>query len=489
METNVDNLNEFDHVSGENGLTMTFPQPVTLEKKTKRDSSSLPSQITQAKANMAKYCLEKQFKDFFTNDKQMRQKNVRNRSMSIPKLNDVHIPDEEVPVKRLNRRTLKVEQFEKLKIIGRGSFGEVWLVRDKEDQHIYAMKVLKKKELVEKNQILNTIVEKDFMVQNDNPWAVQLYYAFQDSRCLYFVMEFLPGGDLMTLLINRNILTETETRFLIAETILAVNCVHKQGFIHRDIKPDNLLLTKNGHVRLTDFGLSTKMDRYSDPIVQLIDEITDAFNESGNSSTPQSVINRLYYQKMHSSERHAQVCSAVGTTDYIAPEVLLKQPYGPSVDYWSIGAIMFEMIYGYAPFSSQTQRTTATKIIHFKETLEFPSKPPVSTEAISLMRGLLTDADHRLNFEEIKSHPFFSSVDWDNLFNSVSPCIPTLESDLDTSHFDVFEPLPEEEARPKSPHDKEVEDLANIAFMGFSYNKKASSLLQFCPITSNESRY
>lgn len=478
MAIAIDNIAEYERVSGEDVQQATLPQPVTIEKKKQRERQSLPSQVTQAKANMAKYCLERQFKDFFKNDKQIRQRNTRLRSTSAPKIDDLQMIDQEIALKRLKRRTFKVEQFKKLKIIGRGAFGEVWLVRDKEDQHIYAMKVLNKRQLVQKNQILNTIVEKDFLVQNDNPWLVQLYYAFQDQKCLYLVMEYLPGGDLMTLLINRNILTETETKFLIAESVLAINCVHKQGFIHRDIKPDNLLLTKDGHVRLTDFGLSTKMDRYSDPIVELIDQITDALHETGNSSSPASIINKLYHQRQAATDRHLQVCSAVGTTDYIAPEVLLKQPYGPSVDYWSIGAIMFEMIFGYAPFSSQTQRSTASKIIHFEESLVFPPTPPVSTETISLIRGLLTDAEHRLTFEEIKAHPFFSSIDWDNLFKSTSPCIPNLDGELDTSNFDVFEPLPEDASDQFTPEEKDVEDLANIAFMGFSYNKKANTMLK-----------
>lgn len=465
----IDNFSEYEKVSLDETYTAELPQPVTISNTPPKNVPAGPSQITQAKANMAKYYLEREFKNFFSRDKQIRLRTQRIRSLSSCQLAEYKLREQQKSVKRLTRRTFKVDQFEKIQIIGRGAFGEVWLVRDKVDQHIYAMKVLKKKELIKKNQILNTIVEKDFLVQNDNPWSVQLYFSFQDPKNLYLVMEFLPGGDLMNLLVRRSVLTETGTRFLIAEAVLAIHCVHMQGFIHRDIKPDNLLLTKEGHVRLTDFGLSTKINRYSDPIVSLIDKITDAFNDfSGNT------VDMPYHQKYNKL-----VCSAVGTTDYIAPEVLMKKSYGPSVDYWSVGAIMFEMLFGYAPFLSQNPQLTASKIIHFEQSLIFPPTPYVSTEAISLMRGLLTDADHRLTFEEIKQHPFFSGLDWDNLNKSESPCIPEISGDLDTSHFDNFEPLPEEQdSNTSSESEKEFEDLANIAFMGFQYNKKANDLLK-----------
>lgn len=467
----VEHFNEYEKVTYDDMMmSSSLPQPITISKSMKRVVCYSPLTITQAKADMAKYCLDRQFKDLFLRDKIYRMRTQRMRSMSAAKLEEYKKKEPGVVVNRLSRRSFKIEQFEKIKIIGRGAFGEVWLVKDKSDQHIYAMKILRKRVLIRKNQILNTIVEKDFLVQNDNPWSVKLYFSFQDKQNLYLVMEFLPGGDLMNLLMARNVLTETETRFLIAEAVMAINNVHKQGFIHRDIKPDNLLLTKDGHVRLTDFGLSTKINRYSDPIVSLIDNLTSSFCECMEENS--NDVDEYCHQKVN-----RLVCSAVGTTDYIAPEVLLKKPYGPSVDYWSVGAIMFEMLYGYAPFLSQNPKMTASKIIHFEQYLNFPANPPVSTEAISLMRGLMTDSDHRLTFEEIKQHPFFYGVDWDSLMTSESPCIPEIKNELDTSHFDYFEPLPDEDNY-TIENEQEIENLASIAFMGFQYNRKASELLK-----------
>lgn len=128
---------------------------------------------------------------------------------------------------------MRVENFDKIRVIGQGSFGEVWVVRDKKDEKVYAMKILLKKDLLTRNQILNTLCERDFMTQSNNPFSVQLIYSFQDSKQLYLVMEYMPGGDLMNLLINRGVLSEIETRFFIAETLLAIHHVHLSGYTSR----------------------------------------------------------------------------------------------------------------------------------------------------------------------------------------------------------------------------------------------------------------
>lgn len=459
----IDNIAEYEKVSLDESYSAKLPQPYTISKIEIKNISGQPSQITQAKANMAKYYLERHFKEYFSRNRQIRVRNKELRSKCSSQLDDTQILTQNDILNRQSRRTFKLEQFEKIQIIGRGSFGEVWLVKDKTDQHVYAMKVLKKRILIQRNQILNTIVEKDFYTQYDNPWSAKLYYSFQDQNHLYLIMEFLPGGDLMNLLIHRNILTETETKFLIAEAALAIHHVHLQGFIHRDIKPDNLLLTKDGHVRLIDFGLSTKINRFGDPMVKVIDLITDAFHECAGINV-----------EHHKHQKYNRfVCSAVGTTDYIAPEVLMKKSYGPNADFWSLGAIMFEMLYGYAPFMSSNPQLTANKIIHFEESLIFPPTPVVSKEAIALMRGLLTDSENRMTFEEIKQHPFFPGIDWDDLHDSDSPCVPELSGELDTSHFESIDPIPEEnDFNSLSENDKEFEDLAFIAFFGFDYNKK-----------------
>eukprot|EP00069_Balaena_mysticetus_P020642 bmy_12997T0 len=143
---------------------------------------------------------------------------------------------------RLKRTRLGLDDFESLKVIGRGAFGEVRLVQKKDTGHIYAMKILRKSDMLEKEQVAHIRAERDILVEADGAWVVKMFYSFQDKRNLYLIMEFLPGGDMMTLLMKKDTLTEEETQFYISETVLAIDAIHQLGFIHRDIKPDNLLL-------------------------------------------------------------------------------------------------------------------------------------------------------------------------------------------------------------------------------------------------------
>lgn len=162
---------------------------------------------------------------------------------------------------RLKRSRLGVEDFEPLKVIGRGAFGEVRLVQKKDTGHVYAMKILRKADMLEKEQVAHVRAERDILVEADHQWVVKMYYSFQDPINLYLIMEFLPGGDMMTLLMKKDTLSEECTQFYIAETALAIDSIHKLGFIHRDIKPDNLLLDAKGHLKLSDFGLCTGLKK------------------------------------------------------------------------------------------------------------------------------------------------------------------------------------------------------------------------------------
>lgn len=157
-------------------------------------------------------------------------------------------------------RKMCVEDFEPLKIIGRGAFGEVRLVRQKSTGEIFAMKKLKKSEMVRRGQVDHVKAERNLLAEVNSRTVVTLYYSFQDDQFLYLVMEYLPGGDVMTLLIRRDTLTEEETRFYLAQTVQALETIHAHNFIHRDIKPDNLLLDKDGHMKLSDFGLCKPVD-------------------------------------------------------------------------------------------------------------------------------------------------------------------------------------------------------------------------------------
>ena len=161
----------------------------------------------------------------------------------------------------MKRTRLGLEDFESLKVIGRGAFGEVWLVQKKDTGHVYAMKILHKAHMLEKEQVGHNRAERDILVEADSLWVVKMFYSFQDKLNLYLIMEFLPGGDMMTLLIKKDRLREEETQFYVAETVLALDSIHQLGFIHRDVKQDNLLLDCKGHVKLSDFGLYTGLKK------------------------------------------------------------------------------------------------------------------------------------------------------------------------------------------------------------------------------------
>ena len=421
-----------------------------------------PSRAAQVKSNFAKHYMEQHFAAMMREKAEQKQfqQTLENLTSDQRTALQTQYARSQSDFRRLKRRRLKPEQFERLKLIGRGAFGDVWLVRDKEDSQIYAMKMLRKSELVAKKQLLNTLAERDVMASSDNPWCVKLIYSFQDRTFLFFVMEYLPGGDLMTLLIKKGVISEPDSRFFLAEILLAIHKVHEAGFIHRDVKPDNILLTKTGHVRLTDFGLSAKTERYADPLVELIQDASDLITgdepETGSDGAPRP------------RDRRAALCSTVGTPDYIAPEVLLKQPYDQRVDFWSFGAIMYEMLFGSPPFMAATARGTAINIVKWRVSLKFPKVPSVSHWAVDLIMRLLCDAEHRIGFEEIKQHPFFREIDFDHIQDMESPYIPQVTSETDTSNFDEFEPreyTPEPESNP----------VVNLAFTAFRFNRNAQA--------------
>ena len=191
------------------------------------------------------------------------------------------LDEQERKYTRLKRAKLTAEDFEPLTIIGRGAFGEVRLVRDRSNGQIYAMKKLKKTEMVRRGQVDHVKAERNLLAEVHDEAVVKLYYSFQDEEFLYLVMEYLPGGDMMTLLMRRDTLTEDETRFYIAQTVLALETVHSANFIHRDIKPDNLLLDKDGHMKLSDFGLCKPVDQ------RLLDTLPEIAEEDG-TPTPEN---------------------------------------------------------------------------------------------------------------------------------------------------------------------------------------------------------
>ncbi|CAI4718818.1 BGN_3a_G0045150.mRNA.1.CDS.1 [Saccharomyces cerevisiae] len=406
---------------------------------------------------------------------------------------------------RLRRTRLSLEDFHTVKVIGKGAFGEVRLVQKKDTGKIYAMKTLLKSEMYKKDQLAHVKAERDVLAGSDSPWVVSLYYSFQDAQYLYLIMEFLPGGDLMTMLIRWQLFTEDVTRFYMAECILAIETIHKLGFIHRDIKPDNVLIDIRGHIKLSDFGLSTGFHKthdsnYYKKLLQQ-DEATNGISKPGtyNANTTDTankrqtmvvdsisltMSNRQQIQTWRKSRR-LMAYSTVGTPDYIAPEIFLYQGYGQECDWWSLGAIMYECLIGWPPFCSETPQETYRKIMNFEQTLQFPDDIHISYEAEDLIRRLLTHADQRLGrhggADEIKSHPFFRGVDWNTIRQVEAPYIPKLSSITDTRFFptDELENVPDSPAMAQAAKQREqmtkqggsAPVKEDLPFIGYTYSR------------------
>ncbi|PKY05249.1 putative serine/threonine protein kinase [Aspergillus campestris IBT 28561] len=377
--------------------------------------------------------------------------------------------------------------FQTIKIIGKGAFGEVKLVQRKTDGKIYALKSLIKTEMFKKDQLAHVRAERDILADSkDNPWLVKLHASFQDTAYLYLLMEFLPGGDLMTMLIKYEIFSEDITRFYMAEVVMAIEAVHKLGFLHRDIKPDNILLDRGGHVKLTDFGLSTggKKTHDNSYYQNLLKNSTskDKNRNSGyfNDAINLTVSNRGQINTWRKSRR-AMAYSTVGTPDYIAPEIFNGQGYTYLCDWWSVGAIMFECLVGWPPFCAEDTTDTYRKIVNWRECLYFPDELILSRESESLIRSFLCDPDHRIGNDggqfggatQIKNHPFFRGVVWDQLRNIRAPFEPRLSSNIDVSYFPIDE-IPQEDtsaihrAQARAMPDEQEAEMS-LPFIGYTY--------------------
>merc|ERR1740122_892788 len=316
---------------------------------------------------------------------------------------------------RLKRSRLGVDDFEAIKVIGKGAFGEVRLVQKVDTGHVYAMKILRKAEMVEKEQVAHVRAERDILVEADHQWVVKMFYSFQDVGNLYLIMEFLPGGDMMTLLMKKDTLSEECTQFYIAETALAIECIHKLGFIHRDIKPDNLLLDSSGHIKLSDFGLCTGLKKSHR--TDFYRDLSHAAIKLSDFSGPGGPMDSKRRAESWKKNRRQLAYSTVGTPDYIAPEVFQQAGYTSSCDWWSLGVIMFEMLIGYPPFCSENPTETYKKIMLWKDALVFPPEVPISESAKTTIKKFCCDADKRLRgLDEIKALEFFNkpvAVDWE----------------------------------------------------------------------------
>ena len=344
---------------------------------------------------------------------------------------------------RKNREKLSARDYESISIIGRGAFGEVHVCKEKKTNKIVAIKKIKKEVIENKNQVIHIRNEQLILSKIKSKWIIDLKASFQEGDYLFLVMEYSPGGDLMSLLIKKDILTEEEAKFYTAELILAIESIHKLDCIHRDIKPDNILIDKTGHIKLSDFGLA----KVPDTIYEKLQD--NNYNDDKKS--------------------HQKNFSCVGTAYYVAPEVLNKKGYGQEVDWWSVGVIFFEMLVGYAPFCSKDTSEACYKILNWEKYLKIPNKIKMSKEAEDLIYKMINNKNIRLGkngANEIKKHPFFKGVDWDNIREQKAPFIPELSSEYDTRYFEIFQ-----EQEPFYPPLTKRPKRKDIQFIGFTYRE------------------
>eukprot|EP01083_Nonionella_stella_P197730 726671_1 len=371
---------------------------------------------------------------------QIQHKLKENKDLDDDKKNEIMTKyyNEERNLLRDSRKKLSLKDFSLVKVIGKGAFGEVRIVRGKHDKVAYAMKTMRKKDMVAKNQVTHVQAERDLMAAADDTWLVKLHYSFQDDTYLYLVMEFCGGGDLMTILMREDILTENQTKFYIAELAASINAVHELDFVHRDLKPDNILIANNGHIKLSDFGLAKSFNTENDQVISkyqtmkesLKDEPVNQKNDINSSSKDKK-------KKYHRDRK--LMYSTVGTPDYIAPEVFSQKGYDKMVDWWSMGVIMFECLVGYPPFYAEDPLQTCRKIVHYRKYFKIPHDAKLSREGVDLIHNLVCSHRRRYSFEQIKNHPFFKQVPFENLIKMKPPFVPQLKSDTDSSHFDAIE--------------------------------------------------
>ncbi|XP_056616622.1 ribosomal protein S6 kinase alpha-2 isoform X1 [Triplophysa dalaica] len=390
--------------------------------------------------NMRKFTVRRWFSMY------LRRKS-RSKSSSLCKLEDDSILKEFDISHHVKEGFEKADpsQFELLKVLGQGSYGKVFLVRKikgSDTGQLYAMKVLKKATLKVRDRVRSKM-ERDILAEVNHPFIVKLHYAFQTEGKLYLILDFLRGGDLFTRLSKEVMFTEEDVKFYLAELALALDHLHSLGIIYRDLKPENILLDEEGHIKVTDFGLSK----------EAIDNDKRAY-------------------------------SFCGTIEYMAPEVVNRRGHTQSADWWSFGVLMFEMLTGSLPFQGKDRKETMALILKAK--LGMPQF--LSPEVQSLLRALFKrNPSNRLGagpdgVEEIKRHIFFATIDWNKLYRREikPPFKPAVGRPEDTFHFD-------REFTSRTPTDSPgVPPSANAhqLFRGFSF--VASNLDQEQPLTETK---
>lgn len=322
--------------------------------------------------------------------------------------------------KHVVHNTMTIEDFEMVSVIGQGSCGKVRLAKVRGTNELVAIKSMRKKTLLDNDHLRYALHEMDVLSKMDCPFIVKLYYAFQSPSKLFLVMEYAPGGNLHSRMVECGRLSKAEIKFYVAEIAWALHKLHEENIIYRDLKPENVVLTELGHIKFTDFGLAYRL-----------------------------------------KTKDSRMSSFSGTPEYLAPEVIENKPYGQAVDWWSLGILLYEMLYKITPFSSKNQCVLYNKILS-----KDPVFPNESSSVVSLVEGLLCkDPEKRYRFEDVKNHSFLKDIDFEKIFKRevdppFTPCIPTSDS---VGNFDKYiTSLPKDE----SPDDASPQ----FQFQGFYYS-------------------
>ena len=295
---------------------------------------------------------------------------------------------------------IKVKDYDKLKTVGLGSYGRVRLCKQKKTGNVYVMKILKKNDIIKQKQVDHVYSEFNILSGLKHPFIVQLLgYNFEDPKYIYFIMEYIQGGELFSLLRSKGSFPVSQTKFYIAHIITIFEYLHSKNIVYRDLKPENILINKNGYLKLTDFG----------------------------------------FAKILENEKTYTLC---GTPEYLAPEIILNKGHGKAVDWWTLGILLYEMLVGIDPFSDDDPMKTYQKILKGK--INFPKT--INKDAKSLIKHLLTqDTTKRFGclkngVKDILNHRFFEGFDWKNFvyLSMPAPYKPEIKSDDDTSNFEKY---------------------------------------------------
>ena len=444
--------------------------------------------------------------------------------------------------------------YEPLRVLGKGSFGLVRLVREKAlpgraRPTVYAMKVIHKSEMVRSCQEAHLRAERDFLVNSAgvSQWAIPLICAFQDHENLYLVMEYAIGGDFLGLLLRKETIPEACAQFYLAQMVTCIEEAHHMGWIHRDVKPDNFLITATGHLKISDFGLAFDghfahtQSYYQRQRTGILDKLGiritgDAEDRADDVKKAHHIHQRgLSTDVLHLNSattddlrlmRRRLARSVVGTSQYMAPEVVRGDSYDGRCDYWSIGIILFECLYGFTPFCREDREHTKLAILEHSKMFHWPSPPPqpISFLARDLIYRLLQEPWSRLSSSQyakepnrpvqhvykgdadgIKSHPFFHGLPWSELHHMTPPFVPRVKNAESTKYFESEEEIlgssidgmppclagdvkldgvgaaKKAHGRPKRPRDRLLRDSATAetvmevrkqrAFLGYTYRR------------------